>query len=218
MRPGSVLNAPGVYVWYHMSALQKASRLAHEHLSADERGALARAALFDEAFALHFLEDMFAAGHVAGSWGDVSQRKGTHDFYNQNGLEVFTWTGRDKTIVLMGDAHMRPEGLPRFAAEGGAHQPRRRCSIRRPAGHAATTFRTFRWLPSSPDDHGHLQERHLSPASRGPEGKGRYRPALRRPSRIHLCRVSVQGSDRSRAPQRGGRVRLDWRAPLTAAA
>ncbi|MGB8436506.1 MAG: hypothetical protein WCE38_19845, partial [Burkholderiales bacterium] len=36
-------------------------------------------------------------------------RKGTHDFYNQNGLEVFTWKGRDKTIVLMGDAHMRPQ-------------------------------------------------------------------------------------------------------------
>jgi hypothetical protein len=65
--------------------------------------------LFDEAFALHFLEDTYAAGHVAGAWGDVSQRKGTHDFYNQNGLEVFTWKGRDRTIVLMGDAHMRPQ-------------------------------------------------------------------------------------------------------------
>ena len=110
LRLGSELNAPGVYVWYHQSAMQKASRLANEpRLSAEERRALARAALFDEAFALHFLEDMYAAGHIAGSWGDVSQRKGTHDFYNQNGLEVFTWRGRDRTIVLMGDAHMRPE-------------------------------------------------------------------------------------------------------------
>ena len=109
LRSGSVLNAVGVYSWYHLSALQKASRLANEQLSADERRALARAALIDEAFALHFLEDMYAAGHVAGSWGDVSQRKGTHDHYNQNGLEVFTWRGRDRTIVLMGDAHMRPE-------------------------------------------------------------------------------------------------------------
>jgi len=108
-RSGSVLNAVGVYGWYHLSALQKASRLAHEQLSADERRALARAALIDEAFALHFLEDMYASGHVAGSWGDVSQRKGTHDHYNQNGLEVFTWRGRDRTIVLMGDAHMRPQ-------------------------------------------------------------------------------------------------------------
>ena len=109
LRLGSELNAPGVYVWYHTSALQKASRLANEQLSPDERRALARSALFDEAFALHFLEDMYASGHIAGSWGDVSQRKGTHDFYNQNGLEVFTWKGRDRTIVLMGDAHMRPE-------------------------------------------------------------------------------------------------------------
>ncbi len=109
LRPGAELNAPGVYVWFHLSALQKASRLANEQFSPDERRALARSALFDEAFALHFLEDMYASGHVAGSWGDVSQRKGTHDFYNQNGLEVFTWKGRDRTIVLMGDAHMRPE-------------------------------------------------------------------------------------------------------------
>ncbi len=109
LRPGAPLNAVGVYAWYHISALQKASRLAHEQLSPEERRALARAMLFDEAFALHFLEDVFAAGHVAGSWGDVSQRKGTHDFYNQNGIEVFTWKGRENTIVLMGDAHMRPQ-------------------------------------------------------------------------------------------------------------
>ena len=53
--------------------------------------ALARAMLADEAFALHFMEDVFAAGHVAGTWGDVSQRKGTHDYYNESGLEVRTW-------------------------------------------------------------------------------------------------------------------------------
>jgi hypothetical protein len=109
LRPGSDLNAAGVYTWYHISALQKASRLAHGQLAPDERRALARAALFDEAFALHFLEDMFSAGHVAGSWGGVSQRKGTHDFYNEHGLEVFTWQRRDRSLVLMGDAHMRPE-------------------------------------------------------------------------------------------------------------
>ncbi len=107
LRPGSELNAIGVWATFHLNALLKASRLAKEQLGSDERRALARAALFDEAFALHFLEDVYASGHVAGSWGDVSQRKGTHDHYNQNGLEVFTWTGRDRTIVLMGDAHMR---------------------------------------------------------------------------------------------------------------
>jgi hypothetical protein len=110
LKPGAELNAIGVYAWYHISALQKASRLANEpQLPAAERRALARAMLFDEAFALHFLQDTYAAGHVAGSWGDISQRKGTHDFYNQNGIEVFTWKGRERTVVLMGDAHMRPE-------------------------------------------------------------------------------------------------------------
>ncbi|MEJ2470304.1 MAG: hypothetical protein P8Y96_04215 [Desulfuromonadales bacterium] len=109
LRPGAELNAVGVYAWFHISALQKASRLNTEQLSAEERRQLARSMLFDEAFALHFLEDTYAAGHVAGSWGDVSQRKGTHDFYNQNGLEVFTWKGRDRTLVITGDAYMRPE-------------------------------------------------------------------------------------------------------------
>jgi hypothetical protein len=107
--PGAELNAIGVYSFYHLSALQKAQRLANEKLTAGQRSALTRAMLADEAFALHFLEDTFAAGHVAGTWGDTSQRKGTHDFYNANGLEVRTWDDQDGAIVLMGDAHMRPE-------------------------------------------------------------------------------------------------------------
>jgi hypothetical protein len=108
LRPGAELSAIGVYFWYHLSALQKASRLAKEQLAPEEHRALARSMLFDEAFALHFLEDAFAAGHVAGTWGNTSQRKGTHDFYNQNGLEVFTWERSRTPMVLMGDAHMRP--------------------------------------------------------------------------------------------------------------
>jgi hypothetical protein len=100
---------------YHLSALQKATRLARENLAPEERSALARAALADEAFALHFMEDVFAAGHVAGTWGDVSQRKGTHDYYNASGLEVRTWQGGEHTVVLMGDAHMRPQDAERAA-------------------------------------------------------------------------------------------------------
>jgi hypothetical protein len=109
LRVGSDLSAVGAYFWFHLSALQKAGRLANEQLSDNERRMLTRAALFDEAFALHFLEDMFAAGHVAGTWGDLSQRKGTHDYYNENGFEVFTWRSRGQSVVLMGDGHMRPE-------------------------------------------------------------------------------------------------------------
>lgn len=115
LRPGSELSAIGVYAWYHLSALQKATRLANEKLGAEERRTLARAMLFDEAFALHFLEDVFAAGHVAGTWGNTSQRKGTHDAYNQSGLEAFAWDHSSGSMVLMGDAHMRPEDAERAA-------------------------------------------------------------------------------------------------------
>ncbi|MFQ5962023.1 MAG: hypothetical protein ACE5MG_11565, partial [Candidatus Methylomirabilales bacterium] len=80
-----------------------------------QRSALALAVLADEAFALHFLEDTYAAGHVAGTWGDASLRKGTHDYYNEHGLEADRWDA--KPIVLMGDAYMRPEDAERAAEE-----------------------------------------------------------------------------------------------------
>ena len=115
LRTGTEINAVGVFGWYHLSAMQKATRLAQETLTPEERSALTRAMLADEAFALHFLEDIFAAGHVAGTWGDVAQRKGTHDYYNESGLEVSTWDGGAKTTVLTGDAHMRPEDAERAA-------------------------------------------------------------------------------------------------------
>jgi hypothetical protein len=113
--PGAEMNAIGVYAWFHLSALQKATRLASEPLAPAERQALTRAMLADEGFALHFLEDTYAAGHVAGSWGDVSQRKGTHDYYNETGLEAFPWKGSSDSMVLMGDAHMRPQDAERAA-------------------------------------------------------------------------------------------------------
>ncbi len=115
MRPGSDMSALGAYAWYHLSALQKATRLAEEQLAPEARRDLARAMLFDEGFAIHFLEDAYASGHVAGTWGDTSQRKGTHDYYNEAGLEVFTWKTAGESLVLMGDAHMRPEDAERAA-------------------------------------------------------------------------------------------------------
>lgn len=112
-RKGCEPNPVGTYKWFHASALLKAARLRTEMLSPDQRSALALAALADEAFALHFLEDGFASGHVAGIWGDASQRKGTHDYYNEMGLEVTNWKG--ERFVLMGDAYMRPEDAERAA-------------------------------------------------------------------------------------------------------
>ena len=113
---GAEISAIGSYAWYHLSALQKATRLGNEQLAPAERQALARAMLADEAFALHFLEDTFAAGHVAGAWGETSQRKGTHDYYNEAGLEAFTWSGGSTSAVLLGDAHMRPQDAERAGA------------------------------------------------------------------------------------------------------
>jgi hypothetical protein len=102
----SEVNAIGVYTWFHTSAILKAMRYAREKLTPEQQSALALSILADEAFALHFLEDGFASGHVAGIWGNASLRKGTHDYYDENGLEVSTWNGN--RIVLTGDAYMRP--------------------------------------------------------------------------------------------------------------
>jgi hypothetical protein len=147
---GSEVNALGIYGWFHLSALQKAGRLAQEQLAPQERHALVRAMLFDEAFALHFLQDVFASGHIAGTWGTAAQRKGTHDFYNAAGLEVFTWEGAGSSHVLMGDAHMRPEDAARAAAAA-------RTSLEQLLDAAAGRLRVVNLpyvagIPAQPDD------------------------------------------------------------------
>jgi hypothetical protein len=105
---GDEINAMGAYIWYHYRALAKAKRI-RSAASAEQRSKLALAALADEAYGLHFLEDVFAAGHVAGTWGNASLRKGTHDYYNEHGLETATWTG--KPLILLGDAYMTSSEL-----------------------------------------------------------------------------------------------------------
>lgn len=110
---GAELNALGAYAWYHLSALEKASRLSDENLTPEQVSAISLAALADEAFALHFLEDTYSAGHVAGTWGNASQRKGTHDYFDEKGMEAMRWEGG--SIVLMGDAWIRSEDAERAA-------------------------------------------------------------------------------------------------------
>jgi len=110
---GAELNAVGAYSWFHLSAMKKATRYAQEGLTAEQKSAIILAALADEAFALHFLEDAFAAGHTAGTWGVASVRKGTHDYYNERGLEVVTWDGR--RTIAKGDAFITPQDAE-FAA------------------------------------------------------------------------------------------------------
>jgi len=103
-KEGTELNALGMYAWYHSGALLKAARYAKEKTGSGERADLLMAAMADEAFALHFLEDVYASGHIAGTWGNTSQRKGTHDYYNEHGLEVVSWEGNRS--IQMGDAYM----------------------------------------------------------------------------------------------------------------
>ncbi len=108
---GAELNAIAAYAWYHYSAISKASLLINQDLTKEERSKIIISALADEAFAIHFLEDAFAAGHAAGTWGDASQRKGTHDYYNEFGLKTNLWNGEN--VVLTGDAWMRSEDAER---------------------------------------------------------------------------------------------------------
>ena len=102
-------NAMGLFLHYHFSALGLAARWREN----PDDAVLAGQALATEAFALHFIEDSFSAGHVAGSFGSVAQRKGTHDYYCEAGLDGSTWAGTLQ--ALKGDAHMRPEDLERTA-------------------------------------------------------------------------------------------------------
>jgi hypothetical protein len=112
-KEGAELNAIAAYSWYHYSAILKASLLANQNFIQEERSIIILSALADEAFAIHFLQDVFAAGHAAGTWGDASQRKGTHDYYNEMGLKASTWEGEN--VVLTGDAWMRYEDADRAA-------------------------------------------------------------------------------------------------------
>lgn len=109
---GTEPNAIGLYLYYHLGALG----LAQQWAAATEPGvrtSLARQVLATEAFAVHFLEDTFSAGHVAGSWGSAAERKGTHDYYCEFGLDTGAWDGTP--MVLLGDAHIRPQDLQRTA-------------------------------------------------------------------------------------------------------
>jgi hypothetical protein len=112
--PNAEMNALATYIWYHLRALVKAAQIAQGHIPADIHSRAALAVLADEAFALHFLEDSFASGHVTGTWGNSAVRMGTHDYYSEHGLDVETWN--HNRFVALGDAYMRQEDTDRAAA------------------------------------------------------------------------------------------------------
>jgi hypothetical protein len=109
-------NAMGNYVYYHLGALAMAR--GWSSIDAAARPALARDILATETLALHFLEDLYSAGHVAGTWGGVAEQKGTHDYYSEFGIDAALWSGNRAT--LLGDAHMRDADFRRTAAAASA--------------------------------------------------------------------------------------------------
>jgi hypothetical protein len=98
-------NSAAMYALYHLAAIGAARRYASSR-DPTARAASARETLLSEAFALHFLQDSFAAGHLVGIWGDKGTKKGTHDFYSSHGLDVFTWN--KISYSAHGDAFMKP--------------------------------------------------------------------------------------------------------------
>ena len=124
---GAPLNAVALWVSFHGAALEQAELGVRLAPACEATGAkdvdgcaLARATLWNafllEAFALHYLEDAFAAGHVVGSWGGRSESKGTHDYYCRYGLDATTWQG--DSYAAHGDFYMTDEDVRRVTAAG----------------------------------------------------------------------------------------------------
>ncbi|MCA9629102.1 MAG: hypothetical protein KC766_15585, partial [Myxococcales bacterium] len=103
-------NAIGLYAYFHQAALDAASE-AHACKTDACRGRQTAMAFNLEAFALHFLEDSFSAGHVVATSGGDAERMGTHDHYCEHGLTVTTWGGED--YIAHGDAFLQDEDLRR---------------------------------------------------------------------------------------------------------
>jgi hypothetical protein len=111
VKEGAPLNAMGLYLQYHMAALELAQRYATQPPPPAERPAAALRILVLEGYALHWMEDAYAAGHVVGTWGSDAWRKGTHDYYNEFGHDGATWGG--EPAILFGDSFMREADLRR---------------------------------------------------------------------------------------------------------
>ncbi|MBI2373053.1 MAG: hypothetical protein HYV07_03540 [Deltaproteobacteria bacterium] len=86
---GGEVNAIAVYANYHSAAVTAAVRAHDEGTGANPE--VTWTVLVLEGLALHFLEDAFSAGHIAGAHGPAAQRKGTHDYYCEHGVSGSTW-------------------------------------------------------------------------------------------------------------------------------
>ena len=111
---GAPINALGTYVSYHARALHAAASARCSPEQGCARPETARTALLLEAVALHFLEDAYSSGHLAGAPVDQSRaaRLGTHDQYCKDGLTVQTWGSSHQpgeSYPAFGDAHLQAQ-------------------------------------------------------------------------------------------------------------
>jgi hypothetical protein len=115
---GQETNATALYVNYHAAAVADALQARALCKDAGQVCGAARYAIWSaftaEAFALHFLEDSFSAGHFVGSWGNGSERFGTHDYYARHGVLARLFRGGDE-YVAHGDLFLTDEDERRTA-------------------------------------------------------------------------------------------------------
>lgn len=100
---GRQANALAAYVNYHVAAVRLASQARTPGPGQQERFIHA---YLTEAFALHFLQDAFAAGHFVGHWGEDGMRVGTHDYYNRYGFETTQWSSPEIGYTARGDGFL----------------------------------------------------------------------------------------------------------------
>ena len=91
------IDRPNVSAWaqyaiFHVTALRYVKEAGAAASDEDRRRNLYWAFLA-EAYALHYLEDIFAAGHLATASARSDVRAGTHDHFSRRGLEVTLWGG-----------------------------------------------------------------------------------------------------------------------------
>lgn len=107
---GRPANATALYLHFHALALRSAV-LAHDDTQQNKL-AFVRAAFLNEAYALHFLQDSFSAGHLVGTPGDEPTRNGTHDYYCRHGIVTVLWGG-GPVYAAHGDAFLFQADLER---------------------------------------------------------------------------------------------------------
>ena len=142
-------NALGLYVTYHVAALLYAAASTNKAHSAQVRTDFKQRAIWNEAFALHFLQDAFSAGHVVGNWGGAAWAKGTHDYYSQHGVYAFDWNGDGHRAF--GDSFLTPDDVSQSAAAAGA-------SLAQLAAVARGEHNTLRDLRAVPPGDAHRYE------------------------------------------------------------